>query len=168
MLREKLCDFFPISLNNFTSFSYESSFNIFDLIVIILTHIVELLSHSLDQLINIIIFLLDGLDILFILVLELVNECLDENIFLFNDLFTSFLLNFNVSSKLLTIFFFFKFLPSPINFDIFLVTCNDFCLNFVGSFLSHLFFLNSSLVLEIISVGSDLCDDIICGTSNLL
>jgi hypothetical protein len=46
--------------------------------------------------------------------------------------------------------------------------CDDLSLNLIGSLLSHLFLLDSSLVLEIISVSSDLGNDIICGSFDLV
>jgi hypothetical protein len=97
VLSEKLGNFFTVSLNDLTSFSDESSFNVFNLIMIVLAHIIELLSHGFDELINVIIILLNGLDVFLILVLELINELLDQNIFLFDDLLACLLLNLNVS-----------------------------------------------------------------------
>jgi hypothetical protein len=41
-------------------------------------------------------------------------------------------------------------------------------LNLVGSFLSHLFLLDSSLVLKVVGVGSNLGDDIVSGSLDLV
>ena len=136
--------------------------------MIILTHIAKLFAHCFNELINIIIFLFDSLNVLFILGFELINERLDENIFLFDNLLTSFFLNFDVPCKFFAVFLLFKFLPSPINLNILFVRCNNFSLNFVCSFLPHLLFLNPSLVLKIIGVCSDFGNDFIGSTSNLL
>ena len=135
--------------------------------MIILSHISELLAHGFNELINVIILLLNSLDVLLILVLQLINKCLDEDILLLNDLFTGLFLNINILSKLLTVFLLFKLLPSPINLNILFMRCDDFSLNFICSLLSHLFFLDSSLVLKIVGMSTDLGNDFIGSPTNL-
>jgi len=98
VLCEQLSNFFGISLDDFTSFSDESSFDVINLVMIVLTHVSELLSHGFNELINIIILLLDLLDVFFILALQLINKSLDEYILLFDDLVTGFLLDINILS----------------------------------------------------------------------
>jgi hypothetical protein len=168
VLLEKLGNFFTISLDDLTSFPDEGSLNVFNLVVVVLTHIIKLLSHCLNKLIDVIILLLDSFDVFLIFVFELVDESLNQNVFLFDNLLACFLLNLDISGKLFTVFLFFKLLPSPIDFNILLMRCNDLSLNFVGSLLSHLFFQDPSLVLEIISVCSDLRDDVISGSLDLV
>jgi hypothetical protein len=98
VLPEKLGNFLTVSLDDFTSFPNKGSFNVFNLVVVVLTHVIELLSHGLNELIDVIILLLDSLDVLLIFVFELVDESLDKNVFLLDDLLACFLLNLDISS----------------------------------------------------------------------
>jgi len=69
MLLKQLFNFPFISLQNLSSFSDEVLLNIFDLSVVVTSHLLELVPHALDQLIDIVILLFEGFDILFVLVL---------------------------------------------------------------------------------------------------
>ena len=57
--------------------------------------------------------------------------------------------------KLLAIFFLFKLLPVPVDFNVLFVRGDDFVLNLVGSFLFLLFFEVATLVLGVVSVSFD-------------
>jgi hypothetical protein len=101
-----------------------------------------------------------GLDVLLILVSKLLHEAFDELILLLDDLFACLLLDFDVLRQFFTIFFLFEFLPSPIDFNIFLMGSYNFRLNFVGTLAFELIFLDPSNVFISLGMRPDLGDDI--------
>lgn len=160
MLSEKSLDLILIPLDDLVTLSLELLFDLLELLMVVGSHIEELLAHSLNQVINVIILLFKRFNVFFIFLLKLIHELLDEIILLANNLLTGVLLDFDVFSKLLAVFLFFKLLPSPINLDILLVTCDDLSLDLVSSLFSLLFFLDTSVVLHGIGVRPDLGNDL--------
>jgi hypothetical protein len=55
--------------------------------------------------------------------------------------------------EFLAVFFLFKLLPVPINFDILLVRSNDFILNFVGTLLALLLLIISAVIFFLIDLS---------------
>ena len=71
-------------------------------------------------------------------------------------------------SELLAVFLLFKFLPVPINFDVLLVRCDDFVLDFVSSLLLVFLFEHSAVVLSEVRVRFYASDCLISVTAHLL
>jgi len=69
--------------------------------------------------------------------------------------------------KFFTIFLFLELLPVPIDFNILLVRCDDFVLNFICSFFLLLFLLVAPFVFCVIRVGFDLGNCQICLPADL-
>jgi len=168
VLSKELPDLLFVFLNDVISFSQEGLLDLIKLLMVIDSHIQELLAHSFDQVIDVIILLFQSFDVFFIFLLQLVNETADKITLLRDNLFTSLLLNFDVFCKLLAVFFLFKLLPSPVDFYILLMRSNDLCLDLVCSFLPLLFFLNTSGIFSCIGVRSDFSDDLGRFSSDLL
>jgi len=168
VLSKELSDLLFVFLNDVISFSQEGLLDLIKLLMVIDSHIQELLAHSFDQVIDVIVLLFQSFDVFFIFLLQLVNETADKITLLRDNLFASLLLNFDVFCKLLAVFFLFKLLPSPINFDILLMRSNDLCLDLVSSFLSLLFLLNTSGIFSCIGVRSDFSDNLGRFSSDLL
>ena len=160
VLQKEGLDLILVSLNDLITLSLELLLDLLELLVIIGSHVEELLAHGFDKVVNIVILLFERLHVLIILLLELVNEGRNKLVLLRDDLLASIFLDLNVLSKLFAVLLLFKFLPSPIDFDIFLVTCDDLGLDLVGSLLPLLFLLDTPVVLHSVGVRSDLGDDL--------
>ena len=96
VLSEKLFDLLIISLNNVISLPQKGFLDLIKLLMVINSHIQELLAHGFDEIIDIIILLLECFDVFFVLFTELLNEILDEFGLLLDDLPASLFLYVNV------------------------------------------------------------------------
>ena len=96
VLSKELPDLLFVFLNDVISFSQEGLLDLIKLLMVIDSHIQELLAHSFDQVIDVIILLFQSFDVFFIFLLQLVNETADKITLLRDNLFTSLLLNFDV------------------------------------------------------------------------
>lgn len=148
MLSEQSLDLIFISLDDLISLPLELLFDLLELLMVVGPHIKELLTHGLDQVVNIIILLFQRLDVFVVLLLELVHELLDEVILLADDLLTGLLLHLDVLGKLLAVFLLFELLPSPVYLDVLLMRCDDLSLDLVGTLLSLFLLLNTPVVLH--------------------
>ena len=96
VLSEKLPDLLLIFLDDVISFSQEGLLNLVKLLVVVDPHIKELLAHSFDQIIDVVILLFQSFYVFLILLLQLVDKAADQVALLRDDLFASLFLNFNV------------------------------------------------------------------------
>jgi hypothetical protein len=168
VISEEFLDLILIFLDDLIPLSLELFLDLLELLLIIGSHIKELLTHSFNQIIDVIILLFERFNIFFILLLKLVHELLDQVILLGDDLLAGLLLHLDILCELFAIFFLLELLPSPINLDIFLVTCDDLSLDLVCSFLSQFLLLDTSCVFGGIGVRPNLGDDLGCFTLDLL
>jgi len=116
----------------------------------------------LDQQVDILAHLLDRLDVVAVLLIDLPFELLDELHFVCDNLRACCLLRLDVLSKLLAIFLFFKLLPVPINFDVFLVGLDNFVLDLVRSLFFVAFFSSATFLVSLLGIDLDL-DDFLLG-----
>lgn len=96
VLSEKLPDLLLIFLDDVIPFSQEGLLNLIKLLVVVNPHIEELLAHSFDQIIDVVILLFQSFHVFLILLLQLVDEAADQVALLRDYLFASLLLNFDV------------------------------------------------------------------------
>jgi len=92
-------DLLRIAVENFLSLSIEVVFNYVELISVVIAHVNKLLPHGLDQIINVIILLLEGFDVLLIFIFELRHKLLYKFILVIDDLLAGLFLNFNVLKR---------------------------------------------------------------------
>jgi len=64
-------------------------------------------------------------------------------------------------SQFLAVFFLFKFLPVPVDFDVFLMGGDDFILNFIGALLALFLLLITTQILGLIDIRLDTRDRLI-------
>jgi hypothetical protein len=81
---EKGFDFISILLQDLVSLVIESLLNVCKLVTVVLSHSVELLSHCLNEIINVTVLLFESLHILLILHLQLFHEGLYQVVLLVN------------------------------------------------------------------------------------
>ena len=67
---------------------------------------------------------------------------------------------FTYACKLLTVFFFLKLLPVPVNLNVFLVTSDNLILDFIGTFFAIFVFDITTIVLSNVCVFLNLCYDL--------
>ena len=78
VLDEELLDLLLVLLDDIVSLSDKSLLNLIELLLIVSSHIKELLLHGVDEVINIVTLLLEGLNVFLVLAFELVHKVLDE------------------------------------------------------------------------------------------
>ena len=96
VLLEKVFDFSLIALENVSSLSVELLFNGLQLLVVVFTHVTELRLHRSNEKVNVNRHLLDGLDIVAVLLCDLTIELLNELHLIGDNLGTGGLLRLNV------------------------------------------------------------------------
>ena len=70
--------------------------------------------------------------------------------------------------KFFAVFFFFEFLPVPVNLDVLFMRWDDFVLNFVGSLLLVLLLKSAALCLPLVGFCLDLVDGAVSRSDQLL
>jgi len=149
---EQILDGLIVAIQNFLALLQEACLNLIKLVTVVHSHINELSLHRFDEILNVIVLFFERFHILVIFSSELLHETLNEKILLLNNLFTSFFLNLDVFCQFFAVFLFFQFLPCPIDFDISLMRGNNFSLDLGGTVFSCIFFFNTSLILQSISM----------------
>ena len=96
VLFEKVFDFSLVALENISSLSVELLFNGLQLLVVVFTHVTELGLHRSNEKVDVNRHLLDGLDVVAILLCDLTIELLDELHLIGDNLGTGGLLRLNV------------------------------------------------------------------------
>lgn len=167
MLVKELLDLLVVLLKQGLSLAFELSLDLCQLVRVVSTHSVELGFHAADQLVNVVVHFLHGLDVVLVLYVECGFELTLEFLLVLNDFLALNDLLLNVSSKLFAVFFLLKFLPVPVNFYVTFVGGDDFVLNLISSFLFQFFLLYTTSVFGQISIGFNLSDCEIGLSSNL-
>ena len=134
MLRKKLLNFGFILLQQLGTLSFKLRLDGLKLVLVVSAHVDELSFHGPDQIIDMVVHELHLFDVVLVLGLDSFLELVLQLFFVGNDLVAFNNLLLDVLVQLFAIFFFLKFLPVPIDFNILLVGGNDLILNLVGSF----------------------------------
>mgnify|MGYP000991432694 FL=1 len=106
------------------------------------------------------VVLILGLDRLLKLILQLL--LVEDDLLALNDLLLDVLV------QLLAVLLLLEFLPIPVDFDVLLVGSDNLVLDLVGTLALLFVFLNAALVFNVVSVGFDLSDCLVCDSANLL
>jgi len=168
VLGEEVFDLLGVTLENLTSFVVEFAFDELELGGVVLTHLLVLEFHVLDELLDVVSHGLHGLDVVLVLVVETALEFINQDLLLRDDLRAGGFLGFNFLIELLAVFLLFKFLPVPIDFDILLMGGNDFVLDFVCSFLLGLILQSSAGSFSLIGLSFNRVDRALSLSKELL
>lgn len=96
MLNEELLDLVFILLKDGESLTVKLLLDLLQLIAVVITHLLELLHHRLDQTLDIVVHLLHRLDVVIVLGIKLVDELLNKRLLVGDDLRASLSLGFDV------------------------------------------------------------------------
>ena len=99
VLLEEVFNLLLVSVKNGTSLAVKLPLNLRQLLVVMLTHVIELTLHSLDQRIDVLRHLLDSLDVVAVLLVDLRLELFDELLFVGDNFSTGCLLSFDILYK---------------------------------------------------------------------
>lgn len=103
-----------------------------------------------------------------VLGIQLINELLDEGLFVFDNLGTGCPLNIDILSQLLAVLLLLKLLPVPVNLNILLVRLDDFLSDLVLTLNFLLGLQGTTVILDLFSVGLDGDDVLHRGSLHLL
>lgn len=149
-----------VSLQNPSSLVVEGRLDSQKVLLVVLSGGLEVVTHQLDKLVNVVVLLLESLVVLLVFVSELILELRDEVFLLRNNLAAGFLLDLDVLGQLLAVFLLLELLPGPVNFDILLVRSNDLSVDLIVALFLFLFFTDASHGLSEVGFGSYLGDNI--------
>ena len=123
--------------------------------------------HVADQIIDVFIHVVNQLNISLIFCCNSILKLSYKAVLIFNYFLAVVHLLCNIFCEFLTILFFFQFLPVPIDFNVFLMTNQNFIFKFRSSFRALLFFHKASLVLLMTSFESYFVNHLICLSAQL-
>lgn len=155
---EEMVDFLVVLLQKCTALSIKLRLNLGEVVGVIGSHLVELVLHSQDEFVNVLVHLLHGDHVVLVLGVESLLEFTFKVVFVFYNFLTLNDLLFNFWGKFLAVLFFFKLLPIPINFDILLVWSDNFILDLVRTLFLFLLLIDTAFIFVLVSDGLDLSD----------
>jgi hypothetical protein len=121
VLLEELINLFLVLLQESGTLALKLRLDGTKLVLVISTHMEELTFHFVDELVNVVVHLLHGFDVVFVLGVEGRFKLKLKVFFVGNDLLALDNLLLDVQGQLLAVFFLLKLLPVPVNFYILLV-----------------------------------------------
>ena len=104
------------------------------------------------------VHLLHGLDVVLVLGFNGFLKLFFELVFVLNNVLAFDDLLLDVLVQFFAVFLLFKFLPIPVDLNVFLVGSDDFVLDLIGSFTAGFFLLDAALVFSFVSVRFYLSD----------
>jgi len=168
VLGEEVFNLLGVTFKNLASLVVEFAFDELELGGVVLTHLLVLEFHVLDELLDVVSHGLHGLDVVLVLVVETALEFINQDLLLRDDLCAGGFLGFNFLIELLAVFLLFKFLPVPIDFDILLMGGDNFILDFVCSFFLGLILQSSAGSFSLIGLSFNRVDRALSLSKELL
>jgi hypothetical protein len=135
VLVKQLLDLLVVLLEQRLALALELGLDLCQLVRVVAAHSVKLRLHAADKLVNVVVHLLHGLDVVLVLDVQCGLELALELLFVLDDLFALDDLLLDVGSELLAVLFLLEFLPVPVDLDVAFVGGDDFILDLISPFL---------------------------------
>ena len=135
---------------------------------VVLPHLVELLLHALDQLVDVLVHGLHRLHVVFVLALDGLLELLDQLLLVLDDLLALQHLLLDVLVQFFAVLLLLQLLPVPVDLHRLLVRGDHFVLDLVAALRLLRLLLLTAFVLRLVRFGFDAADRQVGRATDLL